>query len=156
MLGILFSSFFISNLGRANSSAKRVFELLLFKTSTNPSTTKPFIGDNHNLSFDQVTFTYPDHHKPSLNNLSFTIPQGSTIGIIGKTGSGKSSILRLIAGLYQTQSGQITIGNQPIDQLDPSELAKIIALVPQKNNLFSGTILSNVQFGNTEITEQQV
>lgn len=156
VLGILFSSFFISNLGRANSSAKRVFELLLFQTSTNPSTTKPFIGDNHNLSFDQVTFTYPDHHKPSLNNLSFTIPQGSTIGIIGKTGSGKSSILRLIAGLYQTQSGQITIGNQPIDQLDPSELAKIIALVPQKNNLFSGTILSNVQFGNTEITEQQV
>lgn len=155
VLGILFSSFFISNLGRANSSAKRVFELLLFKTSTNPLKIKPFIGDNYDLSFDHVTFTYPDHKKPSLNNLSFTIPQGSTIGIIGKTGSGKSTILRLITNLYQVENGQITIGNQSIDQFDPSELAKIITIVPQKNNLFSGTILSNIQFGNTQISEQQ-
>lgn len=152
ILGILLSSFFIGNLGRVNAAAKRVFELLNFQSQLPTIGNEQFQGHNYDLAFHKVTFTYPLSHQPALVNLSFVLKQGQTMGIIGKNGSGKSSILRLIAQLYQPQQGLITIGQQPMKHLSAQALSQIISVVPQKNIVFSGTIASNVRFGNDQLT----
>ena len=139
---------------RAEVSQKRINEFLnqkpeIVNQSKNPT---PIQGK---ITFDNVGFTYPDTGIEALKNVSFEINPGQTLTILGKTGSGKSTILELIARLYDVSSGQIRIDDQPIEKLNLISLREAIGAVPQDAFLFSDTIENNIRFGkeNASIDE---
>ena len=100
------------------------------------------------IEFKDVTFCYPDNEKPAVSNLSFIIEPGEKVGIIGRMGSGKSTIEKLILGLYEPQSGTILIDNIDIRQIDPADYRQHISYVPQDIQLFRGTVRENIIKGN--------
>lgn len=132
---------------RAEASQKRINEFLkeqpTIKNETKEAT--PITGD---ISFKNVTFTYEDTNITALNNISFTIKAGETVAFLGKTGSGKSTILDLVARLYDVSSGTVLIDNVPIQQKNLNSLRSSIGAVPQDAFLFSDTIENNIRFGN--------
>ena len=109
-----------------------------------------------NIEFKNVSFTYPDTNIQALKDVSFSITKGKSLAILGKTGSGKSTILDLIGRLYDIESGSITIDNTPIDMLNLNDLRNSIGYVPQDAFLFSDTIKNNIMFGNENATEEEV
>lgn len=122
----------------------------------NYSDLKP--ADALSLEFRSINFSYPS--RPNLkiiNNISFKVDAGNFIGIVGRSGSGKSTLIQLLLRFYVQESGTILINNQDISLLNPNEIRKLIAYVPQEASIFSGTIKSNIMFGNDpseeEITE---
>jgi ATP-binding cassette subfamily C protein LapB len=96
------------------------------------------------IEFKNVTFTYPDEEKPALQNVSFTIKPGEKIALIGKIGSGKSTIVKLLLGLYEPDSGDIFIDGIDIKQIDPADIRRNIAYVAQDITLFRGTLKDNL------------
>ena len=108
------------------------------------------------IEFKNVTFTYEDTNITALNNISFSINKGETVAILGKTGSGKSTILDLIARLYDIDSGQILIDDVPIKQLNLQSLRQAIGAVPQDAFLFSDTIKNNIKFGKENSTDEEI
>ena len=105
----------------------------------------PIKGD---ITFDKVSFRYADTGIEALKDISFDIKAGQTVAIIGKTGSGKTTILDLVARMYDTSEGEVRIGGTPIKELNLHSLRKAISVVPQENFLFSDTIRNNLRFGN--------
>lgn len=105
----------------------------------------PIKGD---ITFDKVSFRYADTGIEALKDISFDIKAGETVAIIGKTGSGKTTILDLVARMYDTSEGEVRIGGTPIKKLNLHSLRKAISVVPQENFLFSDTIRNNLRFGN--------
>lgn len=108
------------------------------------------------IEFKNVGFTYDDTEITALTNLSFTINEGETTAIIGKTGSGKSTILDLVARLYDTTSGEIFIDGAPIKDIDLTTLRESIGAVPQDAFLFSDSIKNNIKFGKENATEEEI
>lgn len=108
------------------------------------------------IEFKNVTFTYDDTNITALKNVSFTINPGETLAILGKTGSGKSTILELIGRLYDIDKGELLIDNIPIDQINLNDLRRSLGYVPQDAFLFSESIKSNIKFGNPEAGEETV
>ena len=108
------------------------------------------------IEFKDVDFTYQDTNINALKHLSFTINEGETTAIIGKTGSGKSTILDLVARLYDTTSGEILIDNEPIKSIDLTSLRESIGAVPQDAFLFSDSIKNNIKFGKENATDQEI
>lgn len=102
------------------------------------------------VTFDRVGLTYPGAGGKSLENLSFTVLQGQTIGVIGGTGSGKSSLVRLLARLYDATEGQIQLMGVPITAWSQKDLRRTVGIVPQNTQLFSGTIRSNLLWGRDD------
>lgn len=98
------------------------------------------------IEFNNVTFTYPDETKPALNRVSFVIEPGEKVGIIGRIGSGKSTIEKLILGFYQVDDGSILLDGIDITQLDPAEVRRNINYVPQDVTLFSGDVRDNISY----------
>jgi ATP-binding cassette subfamily C protein LapB len=98
------------------------------------------------IEFNNVSFTYPDETKPALNNVSFIIEPGEKVGIIGRIGSGKTTIQKLILGFYKPTEGAILIDGIDITQLDPAELRRNINYVPQDVTLFSGDVRENISY----------
>ena len=108
------------------------------------------------IEFDKVNLVYEDTNIHALKNLSFTIPSGGTLAILGKTGSGKSTILELIGRLYDVTDGVIKIDGQPIKDLNLDNLRQAIGYVPQDAFLFSDTIGNNIAFGNKDATQEEI
>ena len=139
----------------AEASQKRINEFLktepeIKNLNPNPS---HISGD---IAFKNVSFTYDDTNIQALKDVSFSIKQGETLAIIGKTGSGKSTILDLVGRLYDVQNGTITIDNTAIQQLNLDSLRQAIGYVPQDAFLFSDTINNNIKFGKENATDQEV
>ena len=111
------------------------------------------IGD---IEFKDVSFTYEDTEITALDGISFKIKQGQTLAVLGRTGSGKSTIAALIARLYDASSGTIFIDHKPIKEINLDSLRESIGFVPQDAFLFSDTIKDNIKIGNQEATDQQV
>ncbi len=109
-----------------------------------------------NIEFRNVTFTYEDTNITALKNISFKVNRGETLAIIGKTGSGKSTILELIGRLYDVDHGSILIDGENIQDHNLYNLRNSIGYVPQDAFLFSDSIRNNIKFGNTHATEEQV
>jgi ATP-binding cassette subfamily C protein LapB len=109
-----------------------------------------------NIVFENVSFTYPDEERPALDDVSFTINKGEHVGILGKIGSGKSTIQKLIMGLYAPTEGSITIDGIDINQLDPAVLRKQISYVAQDAILFKGTVKENILYKAPYATDAQV
>ncbi|KAA1243152.1 ABC transporter ATP-binding protein [Aquimarina sp. RZ0] len=140
---------------QAEASQVRINEFLKQEAeiTNNHTDQTPVIG---NVVFDNVSFTYDDTNITALKELSFTINSGQTIAIIGKTGSGKSTILDLIGRLYDVSNGEIRIDGTPIKELNLSDLRNSIGYVPQDAFLFSSSIIDNIRFGNPDATDDDV
>ncbi len=108
------------------------------------------------IEFKNVDFIYEDTNIQALKNVSFTVKQGETLAILGKTGSGKSTILSLISRLYDTNGGEILIDKTPISQVNLYNLRDAIGIVPQDAFLFSDSIKNNIKFGDENATDEQV
>ncbi|UCD61609.1 MAG: ABC transporter ATP-binding protein [Flavobacteriaceae bacterium] len=140
---------------RAEASQKRINEFL----KEQPEISNEVIEETPvkgSIQFKDVTFTYEDTNITALKNISFTINEGETVAIIGKTGSGKSTILDLIARLYDTSSGEILIDGVPIQRLNLDSLRSAIGAVPQDAFLFSDSIKNNIKFGKEDATEDEI
>jgi ATP-binding cassette subfamily B protein len=140
---------------RAEASQKRINEFLKEEPNIT-STIKDKTPINGKIEFRNVTFTYEDTNITALNKISFTINKGETVAILGKTGSGKSTILDLIARLYDIDSGEILIDDIPIKQLNLQSLRQSIGAVPQDAFLFSDTIKNNIKFGKENSTDEEI
>ena len=140
---------------RAEASQKRINEFLKEKPSivNNRAEHTPIKGK---IEFKNVTFTYEDTNITALKNISFAIKAGETVAFIGKTGSGKSTILDLVARLYDVSSGQILIDDNPIESLNLNSLRSSIGAVPQDAFLFSDTIRNNIKFGKENATDAEI
>ena len=108
------------------------------------------------IAFENVSYTYEDTNIEALKNVTFTVKKGETLAILGKTGSGKSTILSLISRLYDVTEGRITIDGNEISTLNLNDLRNNIGIVPQDAFLFSDTIKNNIKFGNQNATDEQV
>ncbi|WP_086477134.1 ABC transporter ATP-binding protein [Arenibacter amylolyticus] len=140
---------------RAEASQKRINEFLKERPNiVNTATEETEIEGK--IEFKNVTFTYEDTNIVALKNISFTINKGETVAIIGKTGSGKSTILDLIARLYDIDSGEILIDDVPIKELNLNSLRKSIGAVPQDAFLFSDSIKNNIKFGKEDSTDEEI
>ncbi|MCH1977492.1 ABC transporter ATP-binding protein/permease [Enterococcus hirae] len=145
---------------KSMSSLRRIEEVLNQPIEIidpeNPSTASLNMDDEHVLSFEHVSFSYTKDSEPVLEDIHFKVPKGKTTAIVGGTGSGKSTIAKLLLRLNDVTSGQITLGGQPLQQLTQEMIRSKISYVPQKAFLFSGTILSNLQMGNEHATEEEL
>ena len=144
-------------LPRASVAAGRIDEVLQTKTSVQEPTAPQHLAQPTGvLEFDHVSFRYPHAEEDALSNLSFTAEPGKTTAIIGSTGCGKSTLVNLIPRLYDATSGKITLDGVEIQDLPLEELRQQIGFVPQKGVLFSGTIASNLRFGNPTATDAEI
>lgn len=142
---------------RASVSAARVNEILETTpviTTENPK--EPDSSQKGYLSFQNVTFSYPNSDEPVISNISFDTVPGETTAIIGSTGSGKSSLVNLILRFYDVQSGRILVNGMDVRDYDLKDLRSRIGYIPQKSFLFKGTIESNILFGNESADEKWV
>ena len=145
----------IISYSRAKASATRINEVFETETSIKDKEETKSI-DNFDIEFKNVSFRYNEHSEYVLENISFTAKQGETIGIIGSTGCGKSSFVNLIPRLYDVTEGEILIGKTNIKDISLSQLRENIGIVLQENILFSGTIESNIRFGNENASKDMI
>ncbi|MBZ4042561.1 ABC transporter ATP-binding protein [Flavobacterium hibisci] len=139
----------------AEASQKRLNEFL--KIEPEIKNTNPNSSDiQGSIAFENVSFTYEDTNIEALKNITFSVKNGETLAILGKTGSGKSTILSLISRLYDVTEGKITIDGNEISTLNLNDLRNNIGIVPQDAFLFSDTIKNNIKFGNQNATDEQV
>lgn len=142
---------------RANVSAKRIMAVLDMDTSIhNGASKKEEKTAEHSVVFDHVDFVYPDGEEAVLKDISFEAKAGETIAFIGSTGSGKSTLIQLIPRFYDVSSGHIFIDGVDVRDMDFYELRNKIGFVPQKANLFSGTIEDNIRFGKEDATMEEI
>ena len=140
---------------RAAASQERINDFLLLTSDIENRTTEhtPIEGD---IVFNEVNLSYTDTNIQALKNLSFRLKQGNTLGIFGKTGSGKSTIANLVCRLYDTSTGNISFGNTNIKNLNLNSLRTAIGYIPQDGYLFSGTIRENIAFSSDTIDNQKI
>ena len=150
----------IVSISRALASLGRVEQVLDTKTAMEfPKTTQETAGEDSGkeaVRFDHVGLTYAGAGAESLTDISFAARKGQTIGIIGGTGSGKSSLVNLIPRFYDATAGTVTLMGRPIGQWDRESLRDMVGVVMQKAQLFAGTIRSNLLWGNPDATEEEL
>ena len=138
------------------ASAKRIVEVLDEHTDLSPAKQPVQQVADGSIQFDHVTFKYKHGSgQPVLNDISFTIRPGETLGIIGGTGSAKSSLVQLIPRLYDAESGTVRVGGVDVRDYNLDVLRREVSMVLQKNVLFSGTILDNLRWGDANATEEE-
>lgn len=144
-----------SMIQEAEASQKRINEFLKIEPEIKNKASETSVI-NGKITFKHVSFIYEDTNITALNNISFTVNKGETLAILGKTGSGKSSILSLISRLYDTNNGEITIDDHNIKDLNLHDVRESIAVVPQDAFLFSDSIKNNIKFGKENATDEEV
>jgi ATP-binding cassette subfamily B protein len=138
---------------RAAASQKRINEFLNTKVEVDDgSIEENILGE---IVFDNVSFKYPDSNINALSNISFKIEKGKSVAIVGRTGSGKSTIIQLLTRMYKSSEGLIKIDQKPIKDYNVKSLRSAISLVPQEALLFSDTISNNISFGTDKNTSQE-
>ena len=139
----------------AEASQKRINEFLKIEPEIHNKNQEKSIIEGA-ISFENVNYTYVDTLIKALENVSFTVHKGETLAILGKTGSGKSTIISLISRLYDTTEGRITIDGKEISSLNLNDLRNSIGIVPQDAFLFSDTVKNNIKFGKENATDEEV
>ena len=144
-----------SMIQQAEASQKRINEFLEEIPEILNDTNESFkpVGS---IKFSEVSLIYDDTQIEALKKVSFSVEPGETFAILGKTGSGKSSIVNLISRLYDASGGQITIDNIPVKEINLIDLRRAIGFVPQDPFLFSDTISNNIKFGKKDATDQEI
>ncbi|HAZ1119226.1 TPA: ABC transporter ATP-binding protein [Enterococcus faecium] len=142
------------------ASLRRIEEILQAEIEIEEETIKtvaePTFDQTNAAAFEHVTFKYTEISDPVLEDIDFTIPKGKTTAIVGGTGSGKSSLAKLLLRLSDPTIGKVTLGGIPLTQMTQEQIRSHISYVPQKAFLFSGTILSNLQMGNEYASTEEL
>jgi ATP-binding cassette, subfamily B, multidrug efflux pump len=157
LMSVMMATFLLIIAPRAAVCAERIQEVLGTDSSVlppaHPVTTLRASGV---AAFDHTNFTYPGADSPVLRNISFTAEPGQTTAIIGSTGAGKSTLISLIPRLFDATDGSVTVDGVEVRECDPELLWSRIGLVPQKALLFSGTVASNLRYGNPDATDEEL
>ena len=157
LMSIMMISMIVTMLVMSFESIRRIGEVLDEEpTIQNPENPITELEDG-SVTFNNVSFKYKkEAERYAVSNLNFKIKSGEFIGIIGSTGSGKSTLVNLISRLYDTTNGQVIVSGHDVKEYDLKALRDAVAVVLQKNYLFSGTIRSNMRWGNKEATDEQI
>jgi ATP-binding cassette, subfamily B, multidrug efflux pump len=157
LMSIMLATYIAALVPRAAVSAERIMEVLSTSSSVVPSS-NPIIPTQRgsHLEFRDVSFHYPGAEAAVLNNVSVTVSAGETLAIVGSTGSGKTTLVSLIARLFDATSGSVLVDGVDVKDLAPEELWSRLGLVPQKPYLFSGTVASNLRYGKEDATEEEM
>lgn len=158
---ILFSLIMLSMalvmIPRAQASVKRINEVLMLKPEvSDPEVEEQSSGLEGHVEFKNVTFRYAGAEKPALENISFHAKPGQTTAIIGSTGSGKSTLVKLIPRFYDIEDGQILVAGIDVRKMKQKTLREKIGYVPQKASLFRGSIADNMRFGKQDASEVEI
>lgn len=158
IMSFMFVTMIFVMLPRAAVSMKRIGQVLNTEvTITDPSDAKAVLpAADYSVAFRGVSFNYPESEEKVLDAIDFTAKAGQTTAIIGGTGSGKSTLIKLIPRFYDATEGQVLLGGVDVKDMMQTELREHIGLVPQKGMLFSGTIESNLRYGNENATEEEL
>jgi ATP-binding cassette subfamily B multidrug efflux pump len=142
---------------RAAVCADRISEVLGTESSVRPPVTpiKAFVGRGE-LVFDNASFQYPGAAEPVLRDVTFTASPGRTTAIIGSTGAGKTTLLSLVPRLFDATGGRVLVDGIDVREIEPDALWERIGLVPQRPYLFSGTVASNLRYGNPNATDDEL
>jgi ATP-binding cassette subfamily B multidrug efflux pump len=156
-MSVMMATFLAIMIPRAAVCAERIEEVL----HTDPSiraTAHPVteLAGPPTLEFRNVSFAYPGAESPVLHDVSFTLTAGDTLAVVGSTGSGKTTLVNLIARLVDVTAGEVALNGVDVREIDPELLWSRIGLVPQKPFLFSGTVGSNLRFADPDATDEQV
>jgi ATP-binding cassette subfamily B multidrug efflux pump len=152
MLSMVFVMIIISR-----ASAERIVEILNEESDLQNGENPVYTVKDGSITFENVTFIYsPKANKPVLDGVNLSIESGETVGILGGTGSSKSSLVQLIPRLYDAVSGRVTVGGVDVREYDIESLRNQVAMVLQKNVLFSGTIKENLRWGNETATDEEM
>ncbi|MDB2139818.1 ABC transporter ATP-binding protein [Clostridium butyricum] len=156
MISLMMISMIFVMVIMSKASAERIVEVINEKSDLNNKENPVYEVKDGSIAFENVNFSYKKDGEKVLSNINLNIESGQTIGVIGGTGSAKSSLVQLIPRLYDTESGQVKVGGLNIKEYDIETLRNEVAMVLQKNVLFSGTIKDNLKWGNKEATDEEI
>ncbi|WP_294393092.1 ABC transporter ATP-binding protein [uncultured Clostridium sp.] len=156
MISLMMISMIFVMVIMSKASAERIVEVINEKSDLNNKENCVYEVKDGSISFENVDFTYKKDGDAVLRDINIDIESGETIGIIGGTGSAKSSLVQLIPRLYDVQNGQVKVGGLNVKEYDIETLRNEVAMVLQKNVLFSGTIKDNLRWGNKEATDDEI
>lgn len=157
LMSLMMLSMVFAMITIASSSAHRIAEILQEKTDISNPENPVCEVKNGEIDFKNVDFSYATKaDKKVLDNINLHIASGETVGLIGGTGSSKSSLVQLIPRLYDVTGGSLTIGGVDVRKYDLNALRDAVAMVLQKNELFSGTIKENLRWGNADATDEEI
>jgi ATP-binding cassette subfamily B protein len=145
----------LEDLQQAGACITRIGELLQIQSNIVGLQDRHLPQGKLGLEFEHVSFSYHDH-QPVLHDITFTLEPGEVLGLLGRTGSGKSTCARLILRMYDPQSGTVRLNNIDLSTIDPSEIGKRVGMVTQKVQLFHGTVRDNLTFFDKEITDDRL
>ena len=156
LMSFMFLTIVFMLMPRAIVSAKRINEVLDSKNEIVSGTYRDELDGTATVVFENVSFKYPGAEDYVLKNISFTAKEGETVAFIGSTGSGKSTIINLIPRLYDVTEGKVLIDGVDVKEYNLEALNRKIGYIPQKSTLFSGTVRTNVNFGDNNADEETI
>ncbi|EJQ45162.1 multidrug ABC transporter permease/ATP-binding protein [Bacillus wiedmannii] len=146
----------INVMQRGNASLDRVNETLAYEPDVKNPKNPKLVQEPNYIQFDEVTFSYPSSTETNLKKVSFTLKQGETLGVVGKTGSGKTTLVRQLLRQYPLGDGDIAVSDVTLNKITNENVLGWIGYVPQEHILFSKTARENILFGNREATEEEL
>ncbi|QHY95367.1 Putative multidrug export ATP-binding/permease protein [Streptomyces sp. S4.7] len=157
VMAVMMATFMFMMVPRAEVCAERIEEVLDTRSSVVPPEDPVLMLRRHgHLEVRGAEFRYPGAEEPVLRDVSLTARPGETTAVIGSTGSGKSTLLGLVPRLVDATAGEVLVDGESVRRLDPALLAKTVSLVPQKPYLFSGTVATNLRYGNPDATDEEL
>ncbi|AKU18317.1 ABC transporter ATP-binding protein [Luteipulveratus mongoliensis] len=157
LMSVMMATFMVMMVPRASVAAERIQEVLETDTSVKPPSQPATVDQLRGVvELDNVSMQYPGADLPVLCNVSLRAEPGQTVAIIGSTGSGKSTLISLIARLFDATGGRVLIDGANVQDLDPEVLWGHLGIVPQKPYLFTGTVASNLRYGNPDATDDEL
>jgi ATP-binding cassette subfamily B protein len=157
LMSVMMATFMFMLVPRAEVSAERIMEVIDTEPALAPPVTPlPAGNEPSRLELRNVEFRYPGAEQPVLHDISFTALPGQTTAIIGGTGSGKTTLVNLIPRLLDVTGGRLLIGGVDVRDLERAEVSAAVGLVPQKPYLFSGTVATNLRYGNQAATDEEL
>ncbi|WP_250007461.1 ABC transporter ATP-binding protein [Actinoplanes sp. M2I2] len=157
LMAIMMATFMFVMIPRAEVCAERIKEVLSTESSVAPAADPVTAVTEHGLlDLHDVGFRYPGAEAPVLSGIELTARPGQITAVIGSTGSGKTTLLNLVPRLFDATAGTVLVDGVDVRDLDPALLSRLIGLVPQRPYLFSGTVASNLRYGNPDATDEQL
>jgi ATP-binding cassette, subfamily B, multidrug efflux pump len=157
LIAVMMATFMSMMIPRASVSSERIGEVLDTESSVHqPEVAVTHIAHGSEVVFDHVDFHYPGAEAPVLQDVSFRAEPGQTTAVIGSTGAGKTTLINLIPRLFDITGGSLTVGGVDVREVDLDTLWSRIGLVPQRPYLFTGTVASNLRYGNPDATDEEL
>jgi len=156
LMSLMMISFFFLQFLRGSASVSRILEILNTESEIKDAKEPVIDLKDGSVSFNHVSFRYPGSREYTLKDINFSIRSGEVLGIIGSTGSSKSTLVQLLPRLYEVTEGAVIVGGHDVRDYDLKALRNQVAFVLQKNTLFAGTLRENMQWGNEGATDEEI